>query len=103
MTFKLGPRQREYTRKETQTPHTLSLHRLQPEQHQEPSVMPVGAVDIGVFRRRPVFPISLVVRDAVIPLHDRDRGQLGQPDFHGLAKERLQRRIVGCSLPHLIN
>ena len=50
MTFKLGSRQREYTRKETQTTHTLSLHWLQPEQHQEPRVVPVGAVDIRVFR-----------------------------------------------------
>ena len=103
MTFKLGPRQRKYTRKETQTPRTLPLHRLQPEQHQEPRIVPVGAINIGVLRRRPVLPVGLVVRDAVIPLHNGDGGQFGQPDFHSLAKERLQRRVVGRGLPHLID
>ena len=43
------------------------------------------------------------MRDAVIPLHDGDGRQLGQPDFHGLAEERLQRGVVGRGLPHLID
>ena len=81
----------------------LDLRWLKSQQHQKPRIMPIGTVYVGIVYRRPVFPVGLVLRYAVIPLNQRNGGQFTQPNLHGLAKEILQLGIIGRRLSHLIN
>ena len=44
------------------------LRRFQSQQHDQERTHPIGTVHVGVFGRGPVFPVGLVVGDAVEPL-----------------------------------
>src|SRR5262245_37334236 len=57
-----------------------------PEHHGERQ-MPVRTVDVGVLLGRPVRPVARIHRDTVVVVRERDVGQLGNPDLHGLAEQ----------------
>src|SRR5579859_5501950 len=68
-------------------PRSLPL-RLRPRglelvENQLERQVPEGAVDVRVGFIWPACPVGVVVGDAVVPLLDRDVGQLRQPDCHG--------------------
>src|SRR6185312_13431493 len=73
----------------------LARRGLQLIENERERQVPEGAIDVRVLLVRPTRPVGVVVRNAVVPLLDRNIRQLRQPDRHSPLPLIQQLGLIG--------